>query len=67
MSEIKIIYWSGTGNTEEMAKAVAAGIEKAGGAAEVTEISDASAKSLEMIQCLRWAVPQWALKFWKRK
>ncbi|WP_148412176.1 flavodoxin [Murimonas intestini] len=47
MSEIKIIYWSGTGNTEEMAKAVAAGIEKAGGAAEVTEISDASAKSLE--------------------
>ena len=27
---IAVVYWSGTGNTEEMAKAVASGIEKAG-------------------------------------
>lgn len=47
MSEIKIVYWSGTGNTEEMAKAVAAGVKKAGGTAEVIEISDASAENLE--------------------
>jgi len=32
---VAVVYWSGTGNTEEMAKAVAAGIEKAGGKADV--------------------------------
>jgi len=27
---VAVVYWSGTGNTEEMAKAVASGIEKTG-------------------------------------
>lgn len=27
---VAIVYWSGTGNTEEMARAVAAGVESAG-------------------------------------
>lgn len=30
-----VVYWSGTGNTEEMAKAVGAGIAKAGGTANI--------------------------------
>lgn len=34
MSKVAVVYWSGTGNTEAMAKAVAAGAEAAG--AEVT-------------------------------
>lgn len=30
MREVYVIYWSGTGNTESMAQAVAEGIEGAG-------------------------------------
>ena len=32
-----VVYWSGTGNTEAMAQAVAEGIQAAGGTAEVCE------------------------------
>ncbi len=38
--KIGIIYWSGTGNTEAMAKAICEGVESAGVAAEVINISD---------------------------
>ena len=34
MSKIAVVYWSGTGNTEQMANAVAEGAKEAG--AEVT-------------------------------
>lgn len=30
MSKIAVVYWSGTGNTESMASAVAEGAKKAG-------------------------------------
>lgn len=30
MDEIRVVYWSQTGNTEAMAQAVAQGIEEAG-------------------------------------
>ena len=33
MSKIAVVYWSGTGNTESMAQAVAEGITEAGGEA----------------------------------
>ena len=36
---IKVIYWSQTGNTEEMAKAVANGIESSGKSAEILPVS----------------------------
>jgi len=35
MSRIAVVYWSGTGNTEAMANAVADGIKGAGGEAEI--------------------------------
>ena len=35
MGKIAVVYWSGTGNTEAMAKLVAEGIEAAGGEAEI--------------------------------
>ena len=35
MSKIAVVYWSGTGNTEVMADAVADGIKGAGGEAEI--------------------------------
>lgn len=47
MESIKVIYWSGTGNTEQMAEAVAQGIEKGGAAADVREVSEVSAEILK--------------------
>ena len=39
--EYYVIYYSQTGNTQEMAEAVGAGIEEAGGVAKVIAVSDA--------------------------
>ena len=39
---IPVIYWSGTGNTEAMAKAVVKGLEAAGQEASLVEVSDAT-------------------------
>ena len=33
MSQIAVIFWSGTGNTERMANAIAAGVQSAGNTA----------------------------------
>lgn len=42
MNEVYVIYWSGTGNTETMAQAVAQGIETAGAKATALPVSEAS-------------------------
>lgn len=47
MSKIIVGYWSQTGNTEEMAKAVGEGITAAGKTAEVLPISDVSLDELK--------------------
>lgn len=39
---MKIVYWSGTGNTEKMAELIAKGIKEGGKDAEVISVSDAS-------------------------
>ena len=41
--KIAIVYYSSTGNTEQMADAVAEGVKSAGGEADVISVSDASA------------------------
>ena len=41
MKEVNVIYWSSTGNTQAMAEAVGAGVEEAGGKANVMEVSAA--------------------------
>ena len=43
MSKVAVVYWSGTGNTEAMANAVAVGARKAGATAEVFIVVDFSA------------------------
>lgn len=45
--KIKIVYWSGTGNTEMMANAVAEGATGAGAEVEVIPVSEADANALE--------------------
>ena len=46
MSNIKVVFWSGTGNTQAMADAVANGIKSAGGSAELLQFSDLTADAL---------------------
>lgn len=41
--KIAIVYYSSTGNTEQMADAVAEGVKSAGGEADVISVSDANA------------------------
>ena len=40
MSKVAVVYWSGTGNTEEMAKKVAEGAKAAGAEVEVISADD---------------------------
>lgn len=47
MDKIQVIYWSQTGNTKEMADAIAQGIVEAGKEAEVLEVCDASVEALK--------------------
>lgn len=44
---MKIIYWSGTGNTEAMANLILKGIEEEGGNAEILNISNNNIDSLK--------------------
>lgn len=44
---ISVVYWSGTGNTKEMAEAVAEGIREGGAEAAVLEVSQADEGTLE--------------------
>ena len=41
MNKVAVIYWSGTGNTEAMARAVAEGAEKQGAAVDLLSCADA--------------------------
>ena len=45
MKKTAVVYWSGTGNTEAMAKAVAEGMESAG--AQVTMLTPDQVKASE--------------------
>ena len=47
MSKVLVVYFSQTGNTEAMAKAVADGVEAAGKEAKLVEAENASAADLE--------------------
>lgn len=43
MEKVAIVYWSGTGNTEMMANAIAEGVKAAGAEADVFTVADFSA------------------------
>ena len=49
MSKVLVVYFSQTGNTEAMAKAVAEGVEAAGKEAQLVEAENASAAGTEEI------------------
>ena len=52
MSNIQVVFWSQSGNTEAMADAVADGIRKAGKEADVVFVGDASIDELKSAKAL---------------
>ena len=67
MKEVNVIYWSSTGNTQAMAEAVGAGVEEAGGKANVMEVSAADVSMLRMQTASRWVLPLWAMRNWMQR
>ena len=52
-----VVYWSGTGNTEAMAQAVAEGIQAAGGTAEVCEVGQTDADTISKFDKIALGCP----------
>ena len=57
MAEIAVVYWSGTGNTEAMAKLVAEGIEGAGKKADLINADDFSASDVGKYDAIAFGCP----------
>mgnify|MGYP002726271940 FL=1 len=57
MSNIQVVFWSQSGNTEAMANAVADGIRKAGKEADVVFVSDASIDELKRAKVFALGCP----------
>ena len=57
MSKIAIVYWSGTGNTESMAAAVAEGVRDAGSEAVLLTPSEFDASMIAAFDALAFGCP----------
>ena len=57
MSRIAVVYWSGTGNTEAMAKAVAQGARGAGAEAEVISASGFDPSKTDSFDAIAFGCP----------
>ncbi len=66
MSKVAVIYWSGTGNTEMMAQAVAEGAKEAGAEVSLMSVSETNADDAAASTCWHWDARLWVLRFWKR-
>ena len=57
MSQVNIVYWSGTGNTAAMAEAVAAGVTDAGAEAVLLEVGSADIEVLKSAKAFALGCP----------
>ncbi len=57
MDKALIVYWSGTGNTEAMANAIAAGMREVGGEADVCTVDGTSADALASYAKIAFGCP----------
>ena len=57
MSKIAVVYWSGTGNTESMAQAVAEGITEAGGEAVQLTAAEFHADMMDAFDAIAFGCP----------
>ena len=57
MSKVAIVYWSGTGNTEQMAQQVQAGAERAGAEAALLSSAEFSADKMDEFAAVAFGCP----------
>lgn len=57
MSKIAIVYWSGTGNTEQMAACIAEGVKEAGGEAVLMGPGEFTAASFKDYSAVAFGCP----------
>ncbi len=57
MSKIFIVYWSGTGNTEKMAKQISEGVIQGGKESEVAEVSGIKPEALKELSVFALGCP----------
>lgn len=57
MKQAAVVYWSGTGNTEAMAKKIAEGIESAGVKADIFTAADFSAAMTDSYDAIAFGCP----------
>ena len=57
MRKVAVCYWSGTGNTEAMAEAVAAGIRQAGAEAELFTPADVTGDTVDGFDAIAFGCP----------
>ena len=57
MSKVAVVYWSGTGNTEEMANKVAEGAKAAGAEVEVISADDFAGTDIEGFDGVAFGCP----------
>lgn len=57
MSKVEVVYWSGTGNTEAMAYAVADGVKAAGAEATVLTASAFNASMMDSFDAIAFGCP----------
>ena len=57
MSKIAVVYWSGTGNTQAMTEAVAAGAQEAGAQVEVLEASAFGGEQVKAFGAIAFGCP----------
>ena len=55
--KVTVVYWSGTGNTQAMAEAVAQGAKDAGAEVDLLQVSETSAAALESCDRLALGCP----------
>ncbi len=57
MSKIAVVFWSGTGNTEAMANAVAEGVKSAGAEVSVMVCTDFSSEQVKDFDAIAFGCP----------
>lgn len=57
MSKVLVVYWSGTGNTQIMAEALAEGAKGAGAEVEITDVGAAGGGSVEQYDRIAFGCP----------
>ena len=66
MSKTAVVFWSGTGNTEEMANAVLEGMKENGADASIYSADAFQAGDVEGYDAIAFGCRQWVQKFWRK-